>query len=158
MKQRTRSSSDQKGAVLVAVQLLLIGAYLFFPDHLGFPVPRAFSNIAAGIALFGLAITILATVQLNKRLSPFPAPKSNAVLIKSGAYKYVRHPIYSGLSLFAFGWAIHDGDGLRLTIATALLGIFYFKAKYEEELLNEVFSDYRAYQSKTGMLIPRIPK
>lgn len=149
---------DRKGVFYVIVQLSLIVAYLLNPSPVYFTLPSFIALAGFAIAVLGLGLTMLATLQLNTRLSPLPAPRKDAILLKTAAYKYVRHPIYCGLFLFGLGWAIYDGNGFRLAIAFALLGLFYFKAKYEEQLLLKTFDDYPAYQAKTGMLFPRIMK
>ncbi len=147
--------SDSKGLLFVTIQLLLIVAYFFSPNTISIDIPKPFALTATTIAILGLVLTSIATLQLNTRLSPFPKPKAKAVLIQKGAYKYIRHPIYSGLFLFSIGWAIHDGNGTRSVIAISLLGLFYLKAKYEEQFLEKVFSEYPAYKEKTGMLFPK---
>jgi protein-S-isoprenylcysteine O-methyltransferase Ste14 len=40
---------------------------------------------------------------LRSGLSPFPRPIAGAPLVESGAYRLIRHPIYSGLVLGAIG-------------------------------------------------------
>ncbi len=151
--------SDSKGLLFVAIQLILIVAYFLFPKTISIGIPRPIALAATTIAILGLVLTSIATMQLNTRLSPFPKPKTNAVLIQTGAYKYIRHPIYSGLFLFAIGWAIQDGNVSRFVIAIALLALFCLKAKYEERFLENVFSEYLAYKAKTGMLFPkRVPR
>ncbi len=144
-----------KGVVFVTIQLLLIIAYFITPNPLSISIYKPIA-LASGIAaIFGLSLTTLATFQLNTRLSPLPRPKANAVLIRTGTYKYIRHPIYSGLFLFAVGWALHDGNLTRIAIAFALLVLFNFKARYEEQLLELVFDDYPAYKTETGRLFPK---
>jgi len=148
--------NDQKGTAFVIAQLLLIGIYLLSPRYRLFELPNVFSWVAiAGFAL-GLVLMTLAALQLNRHLSPFPSPKTKSRLIKSGAYKYVRHPIYTGISLSAFAWAIEKGEPIQLSLATLLTSLLHFKAKHEEKLLIEVFEDYPDYQSKTGRLMPRL--
>lgn len=148
-------NQESKGIAFVSIQLLLIIVYFLYPNSLWMSVPEPVGLIASAIAVLGLVLTTVATIQLNTRLSPFPKPKANAVLIQNGAYKYVRHPIYLGLFLFALGWAIQDGNIVRFGIAFVLLGLLYLKAQYEETLLEKNFVDYTAYKTRTGMLFPK---
>ncbi|MDA7640065.1 isoprenylcysteine carboxylmethyltransferase family protein [Opitutaceae bacterium] len=149
---------NSKGVAFVTMQLLLIIAYFLVPNPITISIFNPIA-IASGIAaIFGITLTTLATIQLNTRLSPLPQPKANAVLIHTGTYKYIRHPIYSGLFLFAFGWALYDGNLMRLIIACTLLVLFNLKARYEEQLLEVVFDDYPAYKAKTGRLFPKFFK
>src|SRR5690606_25181410 len=41
---------------------------------------------------------------LGSALTPYPRPRDGAGLVKRGVYRYVRHPVYSGIVLAAFGW------------------------------------------------------
>jgi protein-S-isoprenylcysteine O-methyltransferase Ste14 len=68
----------------------------------------------------------------------------------------MRHPIYSGILLFVFGYAIYSQNEYRLIIAVALLILFYFKSSYEERLLKRKFPNYTYYQQKTGRFFPFI--
>ena len=148
--------NDRKGTPYVVAQIVLIGAYLLAWGKGAFEIPNALSWIAVAGFIFGLALMALAAMQLNKNLSPFPTPRKQSRLITSGAYKYVRHPICTGLSLAAFAWAIERGNSIQLSLTTLLAGLLHFKAIHEEKLLIEVFEDYPDYQSKTGRLMPRL--
>ena len=61
--------------------------------------------MAIGVFFFRMALMSLAALQLNRNLSPFPSPKKESKLSTSGAYKYIHHPIYTGLPLTAIAWA-----------------------------------------------------
>lgn len=147
---------DRKGTAYVIAQLLIIGLYLSAMRYQIFNAPIALRWIAIAGFVLGLVIMSVAAMQLNKHLSPLPKPKEKSRLITSGAYKYVRHPIYAGLALSAFAWAILKGNPIQLALAIALAGLLDFKAKHEEKLLERVFSSYSEYKSKTGKLVPRI--
>lgn len=147
-----------KGIVFVAIQLSLIAAYFLLTHSFSILVPEPIAKAAGIIAILGIVLTSIATIQLNTHLSPFPKPKANATLIQTGAYRFIRHPIYSGLFLFALGWAVHDGNAIRICISFALLSLFYLKAKFEEQLLEKAFGQYPTYKAKTGMLLPRFFK
>jgi len=69
-------------------------------------------------------------------------------------YRVVRHPMYCGVILAAFGWAL-----LRqgwLTLGYALAGWVFIEAKVrqEERWLLERFPGYAAYQRRVCKLIP----
>lgn len=149
---------DSKGIAFVTIQLLLIIAYFLVPNPITISIYKPIALASGIVAIFGIILTTLATVQLNTRLSPLPQPKANAVLIRAGTYKHIRHPIYSGIFLFALGWALYDGNLARLVIACAPLVLFNLKARYEEQLLEVVFDDYPAYKAKTGRLFPKFLK
>jgi protein-S-isoprenylcysteine O-methyltransferase Ste14 len=108
------------------------------------------------IAVFGGMIIILALLQLNKNLSPFPTPKEDATLLQNGLYKYMRHPIYTGIILFLAGYGVYQNSLYKLLILLLLVILFYLKSNYEEQRLEQKFPDYKLYRNKTGRFFPWI--
>jgi protein-S-isoprenylcysteine O-methyltransferase Ste14 len=75
-------------------------------------------------------------------------------LVTSGPYRFVRHPIYSGLLLGLIGTALAT-DLLGLIVAVVLTAYFYYSASVEEKNLVARFpTAYPAYRTATKMLIP----
>ena len=66
----------------------------------------------------------------------------------------MRHPIYSGLSLAAFGWSLIWNSIAALVATLLLLAFFDIKARREERWLEEKFTGYAAYRSRVKKLIP----
>jgi protein-S-isoprenylcysteine O-methyltransferase Ste14 len=93
---------------------------------------------------------------LRSSLSPYPPPIVGAPLVESGAYRLIRHPIYSGLVLGAFGWGLVTGSILAIATAGLLFLLFAGKSRREEALLAAVHPEYGAYQRRTKRLIPWI--
>lgn len=136
-------------------QFLLFFFYLF--DFHLFEVKQILPDFILGIfTAIGLALSLMALFQLNTRLSPFPRPKSNSILIKNGVFKYIRHPIYSGLFIGLLAYGIYAHSSSKIIIDILLLVWFYFKSKYEEELLQQKFSDYKEYREQTGRFFPKL--
>jgi protein-S-isoprenylcysteine O-methyltransferase Ste14 len=138
----------------VGIQILLF-AGMAFPL---WPMPNSWKEIVALPALVlmptGAFVAISALFTLNKNLSVFPTPLTHGQLIQTGLYKYIRHPIYTGLLFLAFGWALYHASFFLVLMAACLLALFFFKASYEEKRLLKQFSTYAQYQSKTGMFLP----
>jgi protein-S-isoprenylcysteine O-methyltransferase Ste14 len=81
----------------------------------------------------------------------------NHELVRTGPYRFVRHPIYSGIVLAMLGTAL-DRRQVRGFVATAL---FYFgftiKRRIEDEYMRSTFgSEYDDYMRSTGALFPRL--
>jgi protein-S-isoprenylcysteine O-methyltransferase Ste14 len=133
----------------------LFGCYAIdFDWSLGFS--HFFKTIGLLLAIVGFLIALIAVLQLNKNLSPFPTPKENAILLENGLYKFVRHPIYSGLLLLFYGYGIYVDSIYKLLISSLLLVLFYFKTNYEEKQLERKFPDYSNYKQKAGRFLPKI--
>jgi protein-S-isoprenylcysteine O-methyltransferase Ste14 len=105
--------------------------------------------MAAG-GLFGMA----GVLGLGRNLTAFPRPLEGGELVTSGVYGVVRHPIYAGLILAAFGWALWNAGLLTLALAVLLFAFFDLKSRREEHWLVEAYPDYPAYQRRVKKLIP----
>lgn len=113
-------------------------------------------GIVGGCLLF-LAGTLLAgagAVSLGRNLTPLPCPKEDGTLVITGAYRFVRHPIYSGLIAMALGWGGWVHGWLTLGYALLLFIFFDFKSRREERWLRGKFPEYAAYQRCVRKLIP----
>lgn len=146
----------RKDYLLVLLQGLLILAYAFDLPFLKLRFPMGIRIAALIIGLLGALVVLLAVIQLNKHLSPFPTPRAGSKLIQNGLYKYVRHPIYAGLLMAFSGYAIYSLSGFRFLLSLALYVLFVIKLRYEESLLLERFSEYAEYRKKTAALFPRL--
>jgi protein-S-isoprenylcysteine O-methyltransferase Ste14 len=138
---------------LVAIQFVLFFCFIFkldWPMKLGLTIQK--SGLA--LAVFGGIIITLALLQINKNLSPFPTPKESSSLLQNGLYKYMRHPIYTGIILLFIGFSVYQNSGYKLLISLLLVILFYLKSIYEEERLEQTFPDYKNYKTKTGRFFP----
>mgnify|MGYP001395839544 CR=1 FL=1 len=138
---------------LVGTQFILFLIYLI-PFDLGFEVADYFRFPSLLFSIIGFLIVLVGLFNLDKALTAFPTPKNNSELITSGLYKYVRHPIYSGILLTAFGYAFYSQSISRLTISVLLLILFYFKTNYEEQKLSQKYPEYGAYKARTARFFP----
>jgi protein-S-isoprenylcysteine O-methyltransferase Ste14 len=138
-----------KDFLLVTIQFILLTIFYipFFSNV--FQTPLIIKYVGAIVSILGFLIILIAILQLSKNLTPFPTPKENGVLINTGLYKYVRHPIYSGIFMAAIGIAFYTGSYWQLLISFILLILFYYKSKYEESLLMEKYNEYENYKKGT---------
>jgi protein-S-isoprenylcysteine O-methyltransferase Ste14 len=78
-------------------------------------------------------------------------------VVTSGAFRYVRHPMYLGSLLFYLAFSLAT---LSLLSCALLVGIFVFYdyiARYEEILLVERFGEeYQRYRDRTGRWVPKL--
>lgn len=146
---------DRKDYLYVTIQFLLFAAYMLPIRFVEWTVAPIAKWIGLGVAVLGLLIDVLAFLQLNTSLSPYPTPKVGGELVQSGLYAYVRHPIYTGLLLVTFGYAFHEASVYKGLVSIALLVLFYFKTSYEEKRLEAVYPEYPAYRQRVGRFLPR---
>jgi protein-S-isoprenylcysteine O-methyltransferase Ste14 len=108
------------------------------------------------LLLAGILLAATGALNLGRNLTPLPKPKENAPLIVAGAYRLVRHPIYSGITFMAFGWGMWLNSWLTVGYSLLLFAFFDVKSRYEERLLAEKFLEYAAYRKQVRKLIPFI--
>ena len=112
-------------------------------------------RVAGGIAItLGALIAIAGALSLGRNLTPLPHPIDSATLVEGGAYRLVRHPIYSGLCLAAIGWALWCNSAITLLTAAVLFVFFDIKSRREERWLVERFTNYADYRRRVKKLIP----
>jgi protein-S-isoprenylcysteine O-methyltransferase Ste14 len=110
--------------------------------------------IGAALFAFGLLLAVWARVHLGRNWGMPMTQRAEPELVTSGPYRFVRHPIYSGLLLGLVGTALAT-DLLGLILAVLLVGYFYYSASVEEKNLTATFpTAYPAYRTATKMLIP----
>lgn len=110
--------------------------------------------IGAVAFVLGLALAIWARVHLGRNWGMPMSERQEPELITSGPYRYVRHPIYTGLLLGLVGTALAT-NLIGLVITAVLGGLFYFAARQEERNMTVSFpTAYPAYRASTKMLIP----
>ncbi|RPI27537.1 MAG: isoprenylcysteine carboxylmethyltransferase family protein [Acidobacteria bacterium] len=121
-----------------------------WPAHLA----RAFLFAGTALMIGGVGLLIAGLLQLGSALTPLPYPRSHARLVRTGPYRIVRHPMYAGGILLAYGWALVVHGWLTLVYATVILIFLDIKSRREEQWLTEKFSDYPDYRARVHKLIP----
>ena len=149
-----------RGEWYVAAQLGLMILVFFGPRTawglLAWPAPIAHVCTFAGIALMlaGLTLLVAGGFRLGAHLTPLPYPSPHGPLHSAGAYGIVRHPMYGGGVILAYGWALLVHGWLTLAYASVLFAFLDFKSKREERWLVEKFPDYPEYRRRVRKLIP----
>jgi len=124
-------------------------------DWLIVPHTSSSASIGAFLCVSGLLFAIWARVILGRNWSGVVTLKEGHELIVRGPYRFVRHPIYTGILAMFAGTAIAIGYfggflGLLLVFVS-----FWLKLKREEDLMLKHFPDkYAAYQRKVKRIIP----
>jgi protein-S-isoprenylcysteine O-methyltransferase Ste14 len=78
-----------------------------------------------------------------------------ATVVSSGAFRYVRHPLYLGSILIYLGFTVSTASLFCLGLLVAIVVFYNYIAAYEEKLLVVKFGDaYAVYQKNTGRWVP----
>lgn len=81
--------------------------------------------------------------------------EDTTTLVVQGAYKYIRHPLYTSLLLLGWGVFFKDPSLIGGILALAATLSLVATARVEEaENLRKFGSDYAAYMKTTRMFIP----
>jgi protein-S-isoprenylcysteine O-methyltransferase Ste14 len=108
-------------------------------------------NIACAI----IALTMILNGWYNIYKKYWSKKTGTGSLVKTGIYKYIRHPQYTGLLLLSLGMMI-EWATLPLIILYPVMVFMYVRlAKREEkDMLGEFGDEYRKYMKSTKMFIP----
>lgn len=104
----------------------------------------------------GLLFSMWARIALGANWSGTVTIKSGHSLIRRGPYKWIRHPIYTGLLASVVGTVLLQGEVRSLFGFAIILFALYRKAKREEKFLSEEFGEgFAEHAKRTGMFLPR---
>jgi protein-S-isoprenylcysteine O-methyltransferase Ste14 len=109
-----------------------------------------------GVVVFasGIALAIWARIHIGRNWGMPTTQKADPELVTSGPYRFIRHPIYTGILTGVLGTALAT-NLIGLIIVAVLGAYFYYSASVEEKNLTATFpTEYPAYQAGTKMLIP----
>jgi protein-S-isoprenylcysteine O-methyltransferase Ste14 len=102
-----------------------------------------------------LSLAILARRHLGRNWSGEISIKVDHQLIRSGPYKKMRHPIYTGIFMMYAGTALVTGTWLALAGFAMAAFAYARKIRLEEANLNVAFGpEYAAYRRETWALVP----
>ena len=112
--------------------------------------------VATALTLAGFGLAIWARLHLGGNWSATVTVKRNHILVRTGPYAVVRHPIYSGISLSALGLALLNSGDVRSIFAICLVFLGWRrKFQLEEQFMQEEFGDeYLEYKRHVKALIP----
>jgi protein-S-isoprenylcysteine O-methyltransferase Ste14 len=124
-------------------------------QHLGrTPTGHGVGWVGVLLTVVGIGIAAWARVCLGRSWGMPMTIRANPTLVRSGPYRVVRHPIYSGLLVALVGSALATGSGL-LPAAIGSGAYFVFSLRVEEADMAASFpDDYPEYSKHTKRLIP----
>jgi len=96
-------------------------------------------------------------VQQREGESQLLAFEKTSVLVTTGIYHYVRHPLYSSLLFLTLGIAFKSLDWISGLLSMLVIVFLFATAKADEaECIRFFGSDYQTYMTRTRMFIPFI--
>ena len=164
MARRVKAAAQTESAVsrLTHVVPLLIAAYLLVARV---PLPLLndrFAPLALWTAVLGAALTfagltfaIWARFLIAGNWSSYVELKREHELIMEGPYRWVRHPIYTGLLLAFVGSALAVGEWRGALSVAIVAASFWRKLRLEEAIMRRQFGEaYARYAARVPVLVP----
>ena len=159
-----KATVERQSAAATLAQRLPVGVgwwLLLFPE---FPadfnrqiLPRMgeLQIVGAVICVCGLLFTLWARYTLAGNWSSDVTFKRDHELVRKGPYRFVRHPIYTGLLVMFAGTLLFVGQ-LRCFIGLPLVTLgFWIKLRQEERMMLRHFPEaYPVYKSEVKALVP----
>jgi len=119
-------------------------------------VPESIRWVGLALIVLGIGFALWAIATLGRHYDLELEIHRDHELVRTGPYRLVRHPVYTGLGLHFAGACLATGN--LVLIAGTLLVTYpalYLRARTEERLLRERFGPaYDDYAREVGMLVP----
>jgi protein-S-isoprenylcysteine O-methyltransferase Ste14 len=94
---------------------------------------------------------------LGLNLTDTVRARNEATLVRTGPYRWIRHPLYSFGALFVAGWALLTANLWVAATSAIAAALIVRRTAIEERFLIERFGDaYRSYAAATGRFFPRV--
>jgi protein-S-isoprenylcysteine O-methyltransferase Ste14 len=130
-------------------------AWQFLGDRI-IPQNDAVTILGLMLTAGGLLFAVWARIALGANWSGTVTIKTGHNLIRRGPYKWIRHPIYTGILLSFLGTVLLLGEVRAFCGFALVLFALYRKAKREESFLSEEFGEgFAEHARHTGMFLPR---
>jgi protein-S-isoprenylcysteine O-methyltransferase Ste14 len=157
----TRVRQPLGSELLYRAPLILAVILLAAPSALPSALTRRVLPAGGLIALLGpvlvaagLGFAAWARRHLGRNWSASVVVKEDHALVRSGPYRRVRHPIYTGMMLAILGTALAIGEWRAALAVPLAVMSFVLKSRMEERRMRETFPEYEQYQRETAALVP----
>jgi protein-S-isoprenylcysteine O-methyltransferase Ste14 len=113
-----------------------------------FPV-QTLMPLAIVLSITGILIFLVGALQI------YTAKSRKSGMVKTGVYSKLRHPQYTGLTVFCIGILLTWGRLISFFAFFLMLFLYYFLARKEEKIcLKQFGKDYRDYMKTSYFLFP----
>jgi protein-S-isoprenylcysteine O-methyltransferase Ste14 len=142
------------GQIILFVLFLIVWVvdsfFLKLSTFLAAGIPFLLRLVLAGVTLVTAVMLVRATHSVIEHGG------GRKGLVTTGAFRYVRHPLYLGSMLFYLGLVLSTLSLVSLGLFVVIVIFYDYIASYEERLLEQRFGDeYSRYRARSGRWIPR---
>jgi protein-S-isoprenylcysteine O-methyltransferase Ste14 len=139
--------------------LSLIGYVVMIGGLLGLLATRnLFSSSPVIIALQVLAVLLVvwARITFGRRSFHTVADPTEGGLVTKGPYRYIQHPIYTGVCLLTLAGAVAHRSGNGALFGGLILAGAVLRIACEERLVQARYPEYAQYKAATWRMIPYV--
>jgi protein-S-isoprenylcysteine O-methyltransferase Ste14 len=144
-----RRVQDLPTALLSIVGAWITTAIAVSPRTIDMPATNAVSSLAiaagTGFALWGL-------LHLRRCFSILPEARG---LVRTGPYRFVRHPLYLGEFIATAGMLLTAFSPLTIVVFGIFAALQLRRIAAEEKVLGSIFPEYEEYARLVPRLVPR---
>ena len=154
---KPKKKADLLTDLLVITPFVVVLGFFYLEGYFGRYRGSTTGHITGTVIIaMGIVGYVLSHFYLRSNWSIFASIKEGQKLITNGPYRFVRHPMYSSMTLVVFGSGLVIDNYLVLLFTPIVFIVYYIRARKEEILLNEEFPEYNRYAHGTKMLIPGV--
>lgn len=161
-KETSEQKSSDRFSVLLILLMCVVSVVVPVTDWAYFKGAGThiswYTILGAAMIVTGLLFRAWSVSTLGKYFTATVQIVDDHKLVRSGPYRIVRHPSYTGafLALTAGGVILESLTGFIIS-CMAMFTAYYVRIRIEEkELVTRFGNDYAAYQQDTKMIIPYV--
>ncbi|MDP2659497.1 MAG: isoprenylcysteine carboxylmethyltransferase family protein [Dehalococcoidia bacterium] len=148
-----RRGPDQplRRADWLAQIVAVLGANMLAPISMLQSQSYGAETLAVASSIVGLALSFWAVWHLGPAFSIAPEVRR---LVRSGPYRWIRHPLYLAGFLIGLGLLASRLSPAAIGLFLGFAGCQALRMGYEEEILAGKLPEYREYRRRTWALLP----
>jgi len=149
------------GSIAALVTIVFGAEYIVSPGFFRFAYVLAYPNwvrwLGALILAGGIMLLWASHHHLGRSFHSLIVAKEDQVLVETGPYRLIRHPIYSAYMMNYVGGGLLAGNLVLTVVPVTLYAVLVClrMGKEEQVLIDKFEKRYVEYMQRTGRLIPR---
>jgi protein-S-isoprenylcysteine O-methyltransferase Ste14 len=131
---------------------------IFLNSQSWFVDPLSLRKVLSWFSLSGsIFLVVVGLVAIKTKGKPSGDFEDTTRLITTGAYRFIRHPLYASLLLFAVGGFLQDPSWTgAILVGSTFVGVLLTTLIEESHNLERFGEEYREYMEKTWRFIPLV--
>ena len=114
------------------------------------------SPLVIGVQIGAALLMFWARRTFGRRSFHAAANPTAGGLVTSGPYRYIRHPIYTAVSVFSVAGVIGNLSWTGALLGAVVLGCALVRIFCEETMVSVLYPEYREYAARTWRMIPYV--